>query len=114
MEFLGCHLNALVPAAVHITTRKKFDVYLPGADKSNQDVSFVINIDRVNAKDLVTNTGRRYTDIDISGIRPVNGAELVRLIRFTERISAQFDLIPNRATKAAHDLGLVPELLEKD
>jgi hypothetical protein len=51
MMFLGCRFSSLVPAAVHITTRKKFDLYLPGASKSEQDVVFVINIDSINAKD---------------------------------------------------------------
>lgn len=99
----GLALSDLVPVLMHTTFRQKFGVY--GGDRlsDQNDQFFAVNVDLMIAQNMVDHRVGCNWDIDLSGLRKVDEAELGRVMRFGEAIAAACNLQPNPGTKAWRD-----------
>jgi Phosphotransferase enzyme family len=90
------------PVIEHTTFREKF-LFKQGDGQPR----FALNIDRVTAQSLSTGRMASYVDVDISGFRLVDEAELALLTSFYLDFSNEYGLLPNLCTKAWRDAAML-------
>jgi hypothetical protein len=90
------------PVIEHTTFREKF-LFKQGDGQPR----FALNIDRVTAQSLSTGRMASYVDVDISGFRLVDEAELALLTSFYLAFSNEYGLLPNLCTKAWRDAAML-------
>lgn len=106
-------LDGLTAVLEHTTYREKFGFRRPATNNSAEEEIFVLNVDHITAQDLETGRIGTYTDVDISGVRPIDERELAHVMAFAEALANRYNLRPNVSTKASRDAevtGLLDQL----
>ena len=105
-------LDGLTAVLEHTTYREKFGFRKPATKSSDEEEIFVLNVDHITAQDLDTGRIGSYTDVDISGVRPIDEEELAHVAAFAVALANRYDLRPHFGTKASRD-AQVTGLLER-
>ena len=103
-QLLSFAIDGLEPVVEHTTYRQKFGFWRPDTTGgAAEEEVLALNVDHVTAQDLDTGRTGTYADVDISGFKRVDEAELKALTAFAEAVADQFELRPNCVTKAWRD-----------